>query len=310
MGAVREEQRVGLDYLASVTALLQRVRGTHPTHGSYEAAEFQWWWSIPRSTDSLGQLFWVDDLGRPEAAVTVTDFGDGSSALYEDPTLVVIVMPNADPDWVTNVFKRGLAHVAEHGIDTVELEVDRTDEVMRDVLSGHGLTVKGDGLIECWLDAASRPTITPLPDGYRLFSRSETMQRPHHMTHPRRPDVEQRLRQTSLYRPDLDLLMLDSDDNIAAYGLFWYDPETATGVVEPMRTQDDHQQRGLARHILTTGVDLLAQAGATRISIGFEPDNPASGHLYRSVGFEPHRQTDVFAGRAGGSASVPDPAAP
>ncbi len=291
---MREEHRVGIQYLEAVTALLQRVRSAHPTHGSYEAAEIQFWWSIPRSTDRLGQLFWFDDLGRPEAAVIVTDFGDGSSLLYEDPTLVVIVMPDADPEWVAHVVERGLAHVAECGIGAVELEVDRADDVMREVLFGHGFTIKGDGLSECWLDAGARPEISPLHEDYRLFSRRDTMQRPHHMTHPRRPDVEQRLLQTSLYRSDLDLLILDSEDDLAAYGLFWYDPETATGVVEPMRTQDDHQRRGLARHILTTGVDLLAEAGAERISITFGPDNPASGPLYRSVGFEPHRQTDVL----------------
>jgi RimJ/RimL family protein N-acetyltransferase len=291
---VREELRSGLDYLDAVTTLLQRVRSAHPTHGSYQAAEVQWWWSVRRSTDGLGQLFWLDDLGRPEAAFVVTDFGDGSSALYEDPTLVVAFMPDSDPSWVAHVVERGLAYIGEHGIGDVELEVDRADEVMRGVLTSHGFARKGDGMHECWMEAAARPGISPLPDGYRLLSRRDTTERPHHMTHPRRPDVEQRLQQTSLYRSDLDLVVLDAHDEVAAYGLFWFDPVTATGVVEPMRTLDDHQRRGLARHILTTGVDLLAEAGAERISIAFHPDNPASGHLYRTVGFEPHRQTDVW----------------
>jgi GNAT superfamily N-acetyltransferase len=96
------------------------------------------------------------------------------------------------------------------------------------------------------------------------------------MIHRSGPDVETRLRQTSLYRPDLDLLVLDSRDGVAAYGLLWFDPETVTGLVEPMRTEDDHQQRGLARHLLTVVIDLLAEAGAVRIKICFEPDNPAS----------------------------------
>ena len=112
------------------------------------------------------------------------------------------------------------------------------------------------------------------------------------------PDPEPRLRQTSLYRPDLDLVVYDRDGDVAAYGLFWYDPVTGTGLVEPMRTEDAHQRRGLARHVLTTGVDLLARAGARRIKICFEPDNLASRDLYLSVGFRPHRQTDLFARRA------------
>ena len=104
--------------------------------------------------------------------------------------------------------------------------------------------------------------------------------------------------------------MHDGDDSVAAYGLFWYDPETATGLVEPMRTEDDHQRRGLARHILTTGIDLLADAGAERVKICFEPDNPASKGLYLSVGFEPDRQTVIFSGRTSGPMSNDRPRRP
>jgi predicted N-acetyltransferase YhbS len=107
------------------------------------------------------------------------------------------------------------------------------------------------------------------------------------------PEVETRLRQTSLYRPDLDLVILDDRNQAAAYGLFWLDPVTATGLVEPMRTEEEHQRRGLARHVLTAGIDLLAQAGAEVIKISFEPDNPAARDLYLDVGFEPVKQCAI-----------------
>ena len=110
-------------------------------------------------------------------------------------------------------------------------------------------------------------------------------------------DAEQRLNHTSLYRADLDLFVLDSDGNLAGNGLCWFDPVTKVGLVEPMRTEDDHQQRGLARHLLTSGISRLVEAGAERIKICFEPGNPASSHLYVSVGFEPVKQTDVFVSR-------------
>jgi hypothetical protein len=100
------------------------------------------------------------------------------------------------------------------------------------------------------------------------------------------PDFETHLGQTSLYRPELDLLVLDTRDRVAAYGLFWFDPETGTGLVEPMRTEDDHPRRGLARHLLTAGINFLAVAGAVRIKVCFSPDNPALKDLYLSVGFE------------------------
>jgi GNAT superfamily N-acetyltransferase len=296
MRALREEQRVGLHYLHDVTVLLQRIRRAHPTAGLYEAADLQWWWSQrQRSTDDLPQLFWFDRSGRPEAAVIATDAG---RRMQLDP----IVMPDASPEWVAHVVGRGLAHARASGLDAASLEVARGDDVLQEVLVGHGFAIEDDGVVETWLAADARPAISPLREGYRLSRRVDTMRRPHHMISPKRniADPEPRLRQTSLYRPDLDLVVHDSFDNVAAYGLFWCDPQTATGLVEPMRTEDEHQRRGLARHILTTGIDLLAEAGAERIKICYEPDNPASKGLYLSVGFEPIRQTVVYSGRTSG----------
>jgi RimJ/RimL family protein N-acetyltransferase len=291
--ALREEHRIGLDAVEAATALLRRVRSAHPTKGLFEAADLQWWWRTPRSTDDLGQLFWFDRLGRPEAAVIATDWGD---RIGLDP----ILMPDATPDWIAQVVERGLVHAGASGFDAVELEVDPADDSLRDALLGHGFAIKEAGLVETWLDADARPEISVLRDGYRLSTRLDTMDRPHHMIRRNGPDVEARLRQTSLYRPDLDLAVLDRDDRDAACGLFWYDPETATGLVEPMRTEDEHQRRGLARHVLTSGIHRLAEAGAERIKICFEPGNEASSALYLSVGFEPVKQTEVLAGRASG----------
>ena len=300
---MREEHRVGIACLESATTLLQRVRKAHPTRGLFEAADMQWWWRTPRSTDTHPQLFWFDDLGRPEAAVIATDWGDAVA-------LAPIVMPDTPPEWVAHVIKRGLAHATESGMGAIDLEVDRADDVVREVLIGHGFATQDDAtgdsaaslsVVEAWLAGDVRPEISPLQEGYQLFRRLDTMRRPHHMIKRSGPDVEQRLSQTSLYRPDLDLLVLDRNDDHAAHSLFWYDAETATGLVEPMRTEDDHQRRGLARHLLTTGINLLAEAGATRIKICFEPDNAAARGLYLSVGFEPVKETVVYSRPARGS---------
>lgn len=288
--ALRERQVAGRDYLAAATALLQRARSAHPTKGLFEAADLQWLWRTPRATDQLGQLFWLDDAGHPEAAVIATDWGEWVG-------LDVLVMPDATPDWIAHVVERGLDHALHSGFEAVQMEVDQRDHVLRDVLFGRGFSIKEAGLAESWMSAQDRPAISPLHYGYRLCSRRETMQFLHHMIKRSGPDVERRLLQTSLYRDDLDLLVVDRENNCAAHGLFWFDPATSTGLVEPMRTEDEHQRRGLARHILTTGVDLLTKAGAMRIKICFEPDNPASSNLYLDVGFQPVKQTDVFTGR-------------
>jgi len=293
MDGAREEYLAGVGYLEAVTALLHRIRCADQASGLYEAADLQWWWAQrSRSTEDFGQLFWFDELGRPTAAVIATASGD---QVQLDP----LVMPDAAADWIVHVMERGLAHASTSGVESVSLEVDSTDDVLRSALVAHGFEIEEDGgAVESWLAAAARPAISHLAEGYRLCDRLDSVGRPHHMINAERnhTDPESRLRQTSLYRPDLDLVVYDSNEHVAAYGLFWYDPETAVGLVEPMRTEDDHQRRGLARHVLTSGIDLLVRAGAERIKICFDPHNAASKHLYLSVGFEPARRNDMFSG--------------
>jgi GNAT superfamily N-acetyltransferase len=294
---MQEQHRVGTEYLEAATTLLHRVRSVDHTAGLLEAADLQWWWRAPRSTDAFPQLFWFDDRGRPEAAVVATDWGDGVAL---DP----IVMPDATPAWVAHVVERGIAHASEFGHRDLDVVIDRADRVMRDLLVGRGFAeVQDDRLsvVSAWLGAGARPPVTPLHEGYRLCSRVDTLHRPHHMLGRNGPDLEARLRQTSLYRPELDLLVLDDRDSVAAYGPFWFDPDVGTGLVEPMRTEVGHQRRGLARHVLTAGIDLLAAAGAERIKVCFGPTNVAAKELYLGVGFEPDKQTAVFSrrGRAG-----------
>lgn len=283
---MHEEHRVGIGYLEEVTALLQRVRVAHPTAGVYEAADFQWWWRIPRSTDVLPQLFWFDEAGRSEAAVISTNWGD-SVSLYP------IVLPDATEDWMAHVIERGLEHASEAGFEEVDFVIDRTDQVLADALAGHGFTIMEDELVDSWLDTTHRPAISTLHPDYRLASRLNVRSAAHHLTGRNGPDVEERLNQASLYRPDLDLVVLDADDRVAAYGLFWFDAETSTGLVEPMRTEDNHQRRGLARHVLTTGLNLLFDAGADRIKIAWDRNNLPAHTLYTDVGFETVRQCVV-----------------
>jgi predicted N-acetyltransferase YhbS len=95
--------------------------------------------------------------------------------------------------------------------------------------------------------------------------------------------VEIRLRQTSLYDPGLDLAVETGDGDVVGYALFWFDPVTAVGLVEPMRVEDAYQRRGLARAMLTAGVDRLAERGARRVKVGYVTDAACS--LYVGAGF-------------------------
>ena len=122
-----EMRLAGLAYLAAATALLQRVRVAHPTAGLLEAADVQWWWRSPRSTDRVPQPFWFDASGRPVAAVIATDWGE---AVALDP----IVLPDVAPSWVARVVEIGVGHAQAVALGPLEVVVDRADCAMRALL--------------------------------------------------------------------------------------------------------------------------------------------------------------------------------
>ena len=95
--------------------------------------------------------------------------------------------------------------------------------------------------------------------------------------------VEARLRQCSLYDPALDLAVETADGEAAGYALFWFDPVTEVGLVEPMRVEDAYQRRGLARAMLTAGLERLAKRGARRLKVGYGTE--VARGLYVGAGF-------------------------
>ncbi|HET9895852.1 MAG TPA: GNAT family N-acetyltransferase [Streptosporangiaceae bacterium] len=271
----------GKEYLSLATRLLRRMRLARPIGGIWEAADFQWWWRRPRSTDAGGQLFWLDDSGEPVAAVVLTEFGPNVQC-------DVLVLPDGPVDeqviWQSAI--RRAADVA------AEFPVRLDDAPGNSMLAAFGYRpTDGPGVVASWLDAARRPPIRPLPAGYTLLSRADFRDCAHPLAIRNGADVEARLQACSLYRPELDLMVRAPDGGVAGYGLFWADEVTGVGLVEPMRTEQAHERRGIASHVLAAGLDRLAARGCRRLKVS----NDIA--LYLRAGFEPLRsaQAQVYA---------------
>ena len=183
------------------------------------------------------------------------------------------------------VWPRVMERVGELADSTIEMLIDEADGTLAAAADRAGFIASEHSDVTAWMDAGSRPAVTPPPPGFRLVSRDQVGDRPHHMIARNGDAVGQRLVECSLYRADLDLAVYDGDGAVAAYGLFWADLHTGVGLVEPMRTEGPFQQRGLARAVLTAGLDRLAAAGCDRFKVSYEPVNAASRRLYLTTGF-------------------------
>src|SRR2546423_9783817 len=183
--AVREVRASGLEYLALATELLQRARLEDPMAGLWEAADLQWWWRRPRRSDLIDQLFWADDKG-PVAAVVLTDWGRAWGC---DP----IVVSGAGLS-LAFVWARAVEAIDGLGLEVVEVLARDDDVELLDMLAGSGFAA-GDGRSgTMWMDAADRPDVAGLPEGFVLVDRAEGTTRPHPMRRSSGEGVDARLR--------------------------------------------------------------------------------------------------------------------
>jgi ribosomal protein S18 acetylase RimI-like enzyme len=272
--AALQVRAAGLDYLALATALLQRARLAAPEAGLWEAADLQWWWRTPRRSDAVDQAFWIDAEG-PVAGVVLTDWDRVWGC---DPILV----PGATVS-LAAVWARAVEAIDGLGLEAVEVLARDDDVELLDLLAGTGFAAGDERSGIAWMDAASRPAAAALPEGFALVDRARGATGPHPMRRRNGEGVEARLLMSSLYDPALDLAVETADGETAGYALFWFDPVTKVGLVEPMRVEEAYQRRGLARAMLTAGLDRLTKRGARRLKVGYSTD--VAHRLYVGVGF-------------------------
>ncbi len=274
--AVREVRSTGLEALMLATALLQRARRADPLAGLFEAADVQWWWRTPRRSDEAEKIFWTDDEG-PVAGVLLTSWTDDD---WQCDPVVVPGGAGIDPGVV---WKRAMEHGAEYSASGFDVPVSDDDQTFTEMARRSGLTA-GHRDSTAWMDAADRPAVVMLRDGFVLVDRTQRRETLHPMRHRNGEHVEERLGQCPLYDPALDLAVETADGRIAGMSLYWFDPTTKVGLVEPVRVEDEFQRQGIARAMLTEGIDRLIARGAERVKVSYETETAAS--LYRGVGFQ------------------------
>ncbi|MGH3072318.1 MAG: GNAT family N-acetyltransferase [Gaiellaceae bacterium] len=284
--SIREVTVSGLEYVGLATRLLQRARLADPEAGQWEAADLQWWWRSPRRSDEVGQRFWIDEAG-PMAAFVLTEW---RRAWGLDP----IVVPGSSVP-LAAVFASALETIDALELDAVDVLVRDDDRELRRLLSEAGFAESDDRDGTTWMHAAERPAVSDVADGFEIVDRVSGASGPHPMRLRNGEHVEARLRECSLYDPTLDLAVAAPDGEIAGYALFWHDALTGVGLVEPMRVEDAYQRRGLARALLTEGLERLAQRGAGRLKVSYSTD--AARALYTGAGFRVTSTSTTYAWR-------------
>jgi mycothiol synthase len=106
--------------------------------------------------------------------------------------------------------------------------------------------------------------------------------------HPSRVTLEayRRLREAPGYDPRLDLVAVAPDGKFGSYCTCWFDPQSRTGLFEPLGTRQAHRGKGLGKAVMYEGLRRLRELGAQTAFVTAIHDNEAARCLYESAGFE------------------------
>ena len=263
----------GSDYLAAASDLLHDVRRAGGLDaGLWEAADAQWWY--PRDTHERpdAATFW-NVGGRPVCAAVLTRWNlelCGADVLG-DWTL--------DEPWEELV--RRLDALPEFDVD---MAVADNDQALIARARSCGFVEVTERLGIGRAQPADVGTPEVLPRGFRVIARPD-LPGPHPLSVRNGDDVERWLGECSLYDPWCDLALVTDSGDVVGYALFWPDPVTGIGLVEPVRVEDDYAGRGLGTALVRAGLRRLVERGCRHLKVVYGLDNPARARLYAKAGF-------------------------
>lgn len=90
---------------------------------------------------------------------------------------------------------------------------------------------------------------------------------------------------------DHELVVVAPDGRFAAFLIYWLDPVSKSGLLEPVGCHKDFQRRGLSKALIYEAMQRMVNAGMEKAVVLYESDNPAAKNLYTSVGFKENFKT-------------------
>lgn len=248
-----------------------------------------------RYTPHPGELSWwldhADPRFRPPVLITTPDgFAFVSPS---DGEVAVFTFPGRDRE---SLLDRAL------GGQDVTLEappsvgwVAETDDALMLSLLGRGFLAGASGLV-CFERAVGETPRALLADGYRLghvkgegdawarraasFQTFESTMTPdaHHARYLA-------FMRSPAYAAQRDLVVWAPDGTVAAFAVWWLDPESGVAQIEPLGTHPDHRRRGLARALIGAVAAAASRACATRLRVSTELGRLAACATYEACGF-------------------------
>jgi mycothiol synthase len=88
------------------------------------------------------------------------------------------------------------------------------------------------------------------------------------------------------FKIDNELVVVAPDGRFAAFLVYWLDPVSKSGLLEPVGCHKDFRQRGLTKALMIEGMKRMIDAGMETVLVGNKVSNEAASRLYDSLGLK------------------------
>jgi mycothiol synthase len=280
--------------LSAIGSLIRQVYQIDPYWNSWSFALYDIWSQRKLGDQEVfGMAEWRHDLRLWE------DRNKNllGAAVFRDPDLVkLITFPDHKYllvpmlDWVE---ARG--HQKALPNEKIKIETSERNLFLEKLLLSQGYEKDPGHYIYREKDLTGRQNeLVILPPGFSIqhINSSEDLKKFHRGTElvfnfPDDPDVYQILRQALSFVPELDLIVLTPEGQIASFGSIWFDQRLSLAEFEPIGTLPEFRKRGLGSAVIAEGCNRLRWLGCRKVSLMSWSESVEANRLYQRTGFLP-----------------------
>jgi mycothiol synthase len=99
-------------------------------------------------------------------------------------------------------------------------------------------------------------------------------------------EVYRIVQQAPSFVPELDLIILSDEGEVAAFCTAWLDEESGDAELEPVGTVPDHRKKGLGSALIAEASNRLRRLGCEKVTVNSWSESVGANKLYESAGLE------------------------
>lgn len=269
--------------------LMENYRlGGSPDYGTL--GDLDWWRFTEDSSDTVmdSTRLWLDETGQVVGFAWPGE-GDKPLDIFTLPaykSLEAEMLPYSE----NYLLEKSAEPETSINIMSYTSDFDRNT-----LLEKSGYTRTGDFIFYWVFDLTGEIAAPTLPDGFEFSSvlesgfdaaRRVALHRAAFTASQLTPAKYQTVMDAPTYRPELDLLVLDPNDEPAAFALAWHDPANRIAMFDPVGCAEAFQRKGLTRALLLEGLRRLKELGVVTAILCSSGSEEGPTRLYQSVGFK------------------------